>query len=122
MTPRARLTKCRAWPLKIVNPIIPSPEPVEVPAVAAKTFDSLWLYSLSALMPSPEGGRLSAEFIPVNSETGEMLPGATQTISTDKLPQALAEVPELQAAFAAVVAAVEPVRAWIAQQEGGTDE
>jgi len=99
-----------------MNPIIPSDQPVTVPPVEAKTFDALWLYSLTALMPSSDAGQLSAEFIPVNSTTGDMLPEGKQTILVNDLPKALAEIPELQAAFAAIVMAVGPVKEWLAAQ------
>lgn len=105
-----------------MNPIIQTTETITIPPIAQKTFDALWLYSLNAIMPTSTDGRLAVEFIPINSTTGEMLIEGKQEIAVADLPKALAEIPELQAAFTAIVQAVEPVKAWLTAQAQATEE
>jgi hypothetical protein len=90
---------------------------ITVPAVAEKTFPHLWIYNLIIHSPATDVGRVEAEFLPYNADTGEIgsASGMT-TISSDKLWQAVAEVPEMKAAFDAIVAAVPAMKVWIAAQ------
>lgn len=96
-----------------------NPTPFTVDATEAKTFPHRWLYSINVMAPSPTAeARGSIDILPYNGDTGEVLPGQHTTVATDKLFKALAEVPELAAAFDAILAAVAPFEAWVAAQEG----
>ena len=98
--------------------MIPSEQPVTVPAVAEKTFDQQWVYNLIVHAPTPTSGRVSIELLPYNAQSGELGPSDLMvTMSTDKLWEAIAAVPEMAAAFEAVIAAVPPMKAWIATQQ-----
>ena len=98
--------------------MIPNPNPVTIPPVEAKTFDSQWVYSLNVMAPAVGNGRIAIELLPFNSITGELGGGdLAQKTSTDKLFDAIEAVPELKSAFDAVLAAVGPTSEWIAAQE-----
>ena len=94
-----------------------APETVTVPPVAEKTFPHQWVYNLLVHAPSISEGRIVFELLPFNGTSGEIGPSANlETLSTDKAFLCLAEVPEVAAAFAAISAAIDPFRQWIAAQ------
>lgn len=99
--------------------IIPLENPVVVAATSEKEFDSLWISQIviRTLPPTDQsgGGLVHIEYLPMSSETFETLP-QVQTISTDKLMQAVAEVPEVAQAMGAILLAVNPLQQWIAEQ------
>lgn len=98
--------------------MIPNPTPVITDPVPSKTYDELWIYSLTAISPTVDSGRISIELLPYNRTLNELGPSnAKLTLTTDKFFQALQEVPELAAAFNAVIAAVPATRAWIEAQQ-----
>lgn len=98
--------------------MIPNPTPVITDPVPSKTYDELWIYSLTAISPTVDSGRISIELLPYNRTLNELGPSdAKVAISTDRFFQALQEVPELAAAFNAVIAAVPATRAWIEAQQ-----
>jgi hypothetical protein len=95
--------------------MIPNPTPIEAPAVAAKVYDRLHVYSLSAIQPTSDSGSITVELLPATAD-GDLANGSlVQRISVPLYP-ALNEVPELAAAFAAVLAAIPAVQAWQAAQ------
>ena len=51
------------------------------------------------------------------AEDRELLYSATMELKTDELYRAMTEVPELAQAFAAILAAVKPLKAWIDAQQ-----
>jgi len=97
--------------------MIQSEETIVIPPVQAKSYNSLWIYNLSFHAPTPQNGRMKAEFLPYNEVTKEIGPADyLQTVQTDKLWQAVEAVPEVKTAFEAIVAAVGPLKAWIKAQ------
>lgn len=96
--------------------MIPNPTPIETPAVPAKVYDRLHVYSLSAIQPDQNSGSLTVELLPATSD-GELADGSlVQRISCPLYP-AINEVPELADAFNAVLAAIPATQAYLAQQE-----
>jgi hypothetical protein len=99
--------------------IIPLETPVTIPAATEKSFDSLWISQIVIRTLSPTdqsgGGLVVIEYLPMSSETFETLP-QVQTISSDKLMQAVAEVPEVAQAMGAILLAVNPLKQWISDQ------
>ena len=97
--------------------LINHPNPLEIPATPARVFPHVWLYSVIASVPSMDTGSIRIETLPCNMETGEIAPGDYMTpLSTDRLWDAVKEVPEVAAAMAAILAAVGPLHAWIEAQ------
>ena len=95
--------------------LLPNQTPIETPAVAAKVYDKLHLYSLTAMHPTADSGNITCELLPATS-SGELASGDNvQRLSVPLYP-ALNEVPELAAAFAAVIAAIPATQAWLAAQ------
>lgn len=99
--------------------MIPSDQPVTIAPTPAKSFDSLWIYNLSFHAPTTDSGNMKAEFLPYNGKTKEIGPSEyLQTVSTDKLWEAVEAVPEVRVAFEAIIAAVGPLKAWVKAQSG----
>jgi len=88
---------------------------ITVPAVAAKTFDKLYIYNLSAHSPVVGVGSLRLELLPFDGQTlgpaSEMV-----TFSSDKLFEVLAAVPEAAVAFEAITLAIPKLMEWQAAQ------
>jgi hypothetical protein len=100
--------------------MLTNPNPIVTEPVAAKTFDKLHLYSLVAMHPTADSGSITVELLPSTS-AGELASGENvQRLSVPLYP-ALNEVPELAAAFAAVIAAIPAVRAWLAAEQETLD-
>lgn len=95
--------------------MLTNPTPIETPAVAAKVYDKLHLYSLNAIHPTTDSGSITVELLPATAD-GELATGDKVQRLTCPLYPALAEVPELAAAFAAVLAAIPATQAWLASQ------
>ena len=101
--------------------MIPNPTPIETPAVPAKVYDRLHVYSLQAIQPTADSGSITVELLPATAD-GELASGdKVQRISCPLYP-AINEVPELAAAFAAVIAAIPATQAWLAAQEEAPSE
>ena len=96
--------------------MLTNPNPIETPAVAAKVYDKLHLYSLNAIQPTGDSGSITVELLPATAD-GELATGDRVQRMSCPLYPALNEVPELAAAFAAVIAAIPAVQAWLAEQE-----
>ena len=100
--------------------LLPNQTPIETPAVAAKVYDKLHLYSLVAMHPTADSGSITVELLPSTS-AGELASGENvQRLSVPLYP-ALNEVPELAAAFQAVIAAIPAVQAWLAAEQETLD-
>jgi hypothetical protein len=95
--------------------MLDNPTPITTEPVAAKTYDKLHLYSLVAMHPTADSGSITVELLPATAD-GELATGdKVQRMSVPLYP-ALNEVPELAAAFQAVIAAIPAVQAWLAAQ------
>lgn len=91
--------------------------PVVIPSTAEKSFPHQWIYNLSCHCPSNTQGRISIELIPYNADTSEFGPSSgLEVVTTDALWEAINEVPEVAAAFTAVIDSVEPLRTWIKER------
>ena len=100
--------------------LLPNQTPIETPAVAAKVYDKLHLYSLTAIQPTGDSGSITVELLPATAD-GELATGdKVQRVSCPLYP-ALNEVPELAAAFAAVIAAIPATQAWLAAEQETLD-
>jgi hypothetical protein len=100
--------------------MLTNPNPITTEAVAAKVYDRLHVYTLSAIQPTTDSGSITVELLPA-TESGELATGdKVQSISVPLYP-AIDEVPELAAAFAAVLAAIPAVLAWQAAQQETLD-
>lgn len=95
--------------------LLPNQTPIETPAVAAKVYDKLHLYSLNAIHPTTDSGSITVELLPATAD-GELATGDKVQRMSCPLYPALNEVPELAAAFAAVLAAIPATQAWLAAQ------
>ena len=101
--------------------LLPNQTPIETPAVAAKVYDKLHLYSLSAIHPTTDSGSITVELLPATAD-GELATGdKVQRISAPLYPT-MSKVPELAAAFQAVLAAIPATQAWLNNQEETTNE
>jgi hypothetical protein len=97
-------------------PIIPD-QPIVVPPVPGETYTEQWIYNLVVHSPAINSGRVQIQLLPFDPVAPKIGPGELlENIETDRLWDAVAEVPEVAAAMQAVLAAVEPLRAWIAAQ------
>jgi hypothetical protein len=93
---------------------IPASNPVVFPAAPAKTFPHLWIKRLLLESANVDSGTMDAEFAPYNADTREIGPSAfNERLSTDELWVAIHEVPEVAAAYAAILDCVAPMRAWL---------
>jgi hypothetical protein len=103
--------------------MLTNPTPIEVPAVAAKVYDRLHVYSLSAIQPTADSGSITVELLPATAD-GELANGSlVQRMTAPLNPEIMAAVPELAAAFAAVLAAIPATQAYLAaQQEAPANE
>jgi hypothetical protein len=95
--------------------MLTNPNPITTEAVEAKVYDRLHVYTLSAIQPTADSGSITVELLPATAG-GELATGdKVQRISVPLYP-AIDEVPELAAAFQAVLAAIPAVLAWQAAQ------
>ena len=103
--------------------MLTNPNPIETPAVAAKVYDRLHVYSLSAIQPTADSGSITVELLPATAD-GELANGSlVQKMTAPLTPEIMVAVPELKAAFDAVIAAIPATQAYLAsQQEGTTNE
>ena len=100
--------------------LLPNQTPIETPAVAAKVYDKLHLYSLVAMHPTADSGSITVELLPATAD-GELATGDNVQRMSCPLYPALNEVPELAAAFAAVIAAIPATQAWLAAEQETLD-
>ena len=95
--------------------MLTNPNPIQTEPVPAKIFDKLHLYSLVAMHPTADSGSITVELLPATAE-GELATGDNVQRMSCPLYPAINEVPELAAAFAAVIAAIPATQAWLAAQ------
>jgi hypothetical protein len=97
-------------------PIIPE-QPIVVPPVPGETYTEQWIYNLVVHSPAINSGRVQIQLLPFDPTVPKIGPGELlENIETDRLWDAVAEVPEVAAAMQAVLDAIGPLRAWIAAQ------
>jgi uncharacterized protein YecA (UPF0149 family) len=97
--------------------MITNPTPIEVPAVPAKIYDRLHVYTLSAIQPTTDSGSITVELLPATAD-GELANGSlVQRMTAPLDPEIMQAVPELAAAFAAVLAAIPATQAYLAAQQ-----
>jgi hypothetical protein len=102
--------------------MLTNPTPIETPAVPAKVYDRLHVYTLSAIQPTADTGSITVELLPATAD-GDLAPGSlVQRMSAPLTPDILAAVPELAAAFGAVLAAIPATQAYLAAQEETPNE
>jgi hypothetical protein len=103
-------------------PIIPD-QPIVVPPVPGETYTEQWIYNLVVHSPAINSGRVQIQLLPFDPTVPKIGPGELlENIESDKLWDAVAEVPEVAAAMQAVLASVGPLRAWIAAQNAPEPE
>jgi hypothetical protein len=96
---------------------IPSPTPLVFPATPEVVFSSLWIKRLLLESNAVDQGKMEAEFLPYNADTKQIAPdNFVQKMSTDDLWTAINEVPEIAAAYAAILDSVAPMMAWLASR------
>ena len=93
--------------------MLTNPNPIQTEPVPAKVYDKLHIYSLSAIQPTGDSGSITVELLPA-TDSGELADGSHVQRMSCPLYPALNEVPELSAAFAAVIAAIPATQAWLA--------
>ena len=96
---------------------IPSPNPIVFPATPEVVFPHLWIKKLVLESDAVDQGKMEAEFLPYNADTRQIGPEVFGLkLSTDELWTAIQEVPEVAAAYAAILGCVAPMQAWLAQK------
>jgi hypothetical protein len=96
---------------------IPSPNPIVFPAVPEKTYPHLWIKRLLLESNTLNDGKMEAEFLPYNANTQELGPSMFETkFSTTDLWAAINEVPEVAAAYGAILDSAAPMIAWLEQR------
>jgi hypothetical protein len=102
--------------------MLTNPTPIETPAVPAKVYDRLHVYTLTAIQPTADTGSITVELLPATAD-GDLAPGSlVQRMTAPLTPEILAAVPELAAAFDAVLAAIPATQAYLAAQEQTPNE
>ena len=102
--------------------MLTNPTPIETPAVPAKVYDRLHVYTLTAIQPTADTGSITVELLPATAD-GDLAPGSlVQRMTAPLTPEILAAVPELAAAFDAVLAAIPATQAYLAAQEETPNE
>ena len=94
---------------------VPLNNPLVIPERAAKVATLRWIKSIAITCPNPQSeGRIVVEFVPM-TESGEIIEkndagqSLVGVIQTDSVFADLANVPELQAAMDAILAAIPAV-------------
>jgi hypothetical protein len=100
--------------------MLDNPTPIVTEPVAAKVYDKLHLYSLNAIQPTGNSGSIQVELLPATAD-GELASGDRVQRMSCPLYPALNEVPELAAAFQAVIAAIPATQQWLASQQPQED-
>lgn len=91
--------------------MITNPTPLETPAVEAKVYTKLHVAELHAISPTTTSGVLAVRLRPA-TDSGELAPKELEQFHRIALFPTMNEVPELAAAFQAVLAAIPAVIAW----------
>jgi len=97
--------------------MLTNPNPITTEPVAAKVYDRLHVYTLSAIQPTADSGSITVELLPATAD-GELANGSlVQKMTAPLTPEIMAAVPELAAAFEAVLAAIPATQAYLAAQQ-----
>jgi uncharacterized protein YecA (UPF0149 family) len=97
--------------------MLTNPNPITTEPVEAKIYDRLHVYTLSAIQPTTDSGSITVELLPATAD-GELANGSlVQKMTAPLDPEIMAAVPELAAAFAAVLAAIPATQAYLAAQQ-----
>jgi len=97
--------------------MLTNPNPITTEPVAAKVYDRLHVYTLNAIQPTADSGSITVELLPATAD-GELANGSlVQKMTAPLDPEIMAAVPELAAAFAAVLAAIPATQAYLAAQQ-----
>lgn len=101
---------------------IPALNPIVEPAKEATPFNDVWLGSWVITRRTPqERGTVSISEAYYNAELEQVHPDESKrsagTISTNDLADAVENVPEVKAAYGALLAAAEPLRAYLIQKK-----
>jgi hypothetical protein len=97
--------------------MLTNPTPIVTDPVPSKTYDKLHVYTLSAIQPTADSGSITVELLPA-TETGELATGdQVQRMTAPLNPEIMVAVPELKAAFDAVIAAIPATQAYLASQQ-----
>jgi hypothetical protein len=100
--------------------MLDNPNPIVTDPVPSKTYDKLHVYTLSAIQPTANSGSITVELLPATSD-GHIASGdQVQRMTAPLNPEIMAAVPELSAAFAAVIAAIPATQAYLASQQEET--
>jgi len=100
--------------------MLTNPNPITTEPVEAKIYDRLHVYTLSAIQPTTDSGSITVELLPATAD-GELANGSlVQKMTAPLDPEIMAAVPELAAAFAAVLAAIPATQAYLAAQQEET--
>jgi hypothetical protein len=93
---------------------ITNPNPIIIPPTPEVTYPHIWLYNVMIHAPSIDTGRITVEALPYNADTQSIASGDyVQKIETSDLWKAVEEVPEVEQAMQAILAAVVPLKNWI---------
>lgn len=96
--------------------MLTNPTPITVEPIPAKVFDKLHVYTLSAIQPTADSGSITVELLPATAD-GELANGSlVQKLTAPLNEEILAAVPELAAAFEAVLSAIPATMAYLAAQ------
>jgi uncharacterized protein YecA (UPF0149 family) len=104
--------------------MLTNPNPITTEPVAAKVYDRLHVYTLNAIQPTanPQSGSITVELLPATAD-GELANGSlVQKMTAPLTPEIMQAVPELAAAFEAVLAAIPATQAYLAAQEETPNE
>jgi uncharacterized protein YecA (UPF0149 family) len=102
--------------------MLTNPTPIVTEPVPSKVYDRLHVYSLSAIQPTVDSGSITVELLPATAD-GELANGSlVQKMTAPLNPEIMAAVPELAAAFQAVLAAIPATMAYLAAQEETPNE
>jgi uncharacterized protein YecA (UPF0149 family) len=102
--------------------MLTNPNPITTEPVAAKVYDRLHVYTLSAIQPTADSGSITVELLPATAD-GELANGSlVQKMTAPLTPEIMAAVPELAAAFEAVLAAIPATQAYLASQQEQPNE
>ena len=97
--------------------MLDNPTPIVTAPVPSLTYDKLHVYTLSAIQPTVDSGSITVELLPATSD-GRIASGdQVQRMTAPLNPEIMVAVPELAAAFAAVIAAIPATQAYLASQE-----
>lgn len=101
---------------------IPALKPIVVPAKPATPYNDVWLGSWVITRKTPQDkGSVSISESYYNAELDQVHPNESErsagSISTTDLADAVENVPEVKAAYGALLAAAEPLRAYLIQKK-----